>query len=74
LQNTADFLEPSDIVSSLAKGAVFGFIAALMGCYYGMNSERGAMGVGRATKSSVVAAAILILTANFLLTEAFFSA
>jgi phospholipid/cholesterol/gamma-HCH transport system permease protein len=74
LQNTADFLEPSDIVTSLAKGAVFGFIAALMGCYYGMNSERGAMGVGRATKSSVVAAAILILTANFLLTEAFFSA
>ncbi|SMX32390.1 MlaE family ABC transporter permease [Octadecabacter ascidiaceicola] len=74
LQNTADFLEPLDIISSLVKGAVFGFIAALMGCYYGMNSDRGAMGVGRATKSSVVAAAILILAANFLLTEAFFSA
>jgi len=74
LQNTADFLTRLDIISSLAKGAVFGFIAALMGCYYGMNSERGAMGVGRATKSSVVAAAILILAANFLLTEAFFSA
>lgn len=73
LKNTADFLEPLDIISSLVKGAVFGFIAALMGCYYGMNSERGAMGVGRATKSSVVAAAILILAANFLLTEAFFS-
>ena len=74
LQNTADFLEPLDIISSLVKGAVFGFIAALMGCYYGMTSDRGAMGVGRATKSSVVAAAILILAANFLLTEAFFSA
>lgn len=74
LQNTADFLEPLDIVSSLVKGAAFGFIAALMGCYYGMNSGRGAMGVGRATKSSVVAAAVLILAANFLLTEAFFSA
>lgn len=74
LQNTADFLEFHDIASSLAKGAVFGFIAALMGCYYGMNSDRGAMGVGRATKASVVAAAVLILAANFLLTEAFFSA
>ncbi|MDX1820709.1 MAG: MlaE family ABC transporter permease [Paracoccaceae bacterium] len=74
LKNTADFLEMRDIVSSLAKGAVFGFIAALMGCYYGMNSARGAMGVGRATKGSVVAAAILILAANFILTEAFFSA
>lgn len=73
LQNTADFLEVRDVVSSLTKGAVFGFIAALMGCYYGMQSERGAMGVGRATKGSVVAAAVLILAANFLLTEAFFS-
>lgn len=74
LQNTADFLTRIDIISSLVKGAVFGFIAALMGCYYGMQSERGAMGVGRATKSSVQAAAILILIANFLLTGVFFSA
>jgi len=74
LKNTADFLEPLDIISSLSKGAVFGFIAALMGCYFGMNSDRGAMGVGRATKGSVVAAAVLILAANFILTEAFFSA
>lgn len=74
LRNTVDFLELRDVVSSLAKGAVFGFIAALMGCYYGMTSERGAMGVGRATKGAVVAAAVLILAANFVLTEAFFSA
>lgn len=74
LRNTVDFLEPLDILSSLAKGAVFGFIAALMGCYFGMASERGAMGVGRATKGAVVAAAVIILAANFILTEAFFSA
>ncbi len=74
LRNTIDFLEPSDIVTSLAKGAVFGFLAALMGCYYGMQSGRGAQGVGRATKSAVVAASVLILAANFLLTELFFAA
>ena len=74
LQNTADFLQTSDILSSLAKGAVFGTIAALMGCYYGMNSGRGAQGVGAATKASVQAAAILILAANFILTGVFFSA
>ena len=73
LTNTVDFLQTRDVVSSLVKGAVFGFIAALMGCYFGMNSSRGAMGVGRATKSSVVAAAVLILAANFILTEAFFT-
>ncbi|WP_420838962.1 MlaE family ABC transporter permease [Aliiroseovarius subalbicans] len=73
IQNTWDFLETPDVVSSLVKGAVFGFIAAVMGCYHGMNSGRGAQGVGRATKSSVEAAAILILAANFLLTNMFFS-
>ena len=73
VKNTVDFLEPFDIISSLTKGAVFGFIAALMGCYYGMNSGRGAQGVGQATKTSVVAAAVLILAANFILTQAFFA-
>jgi len=38
-----------------------------------MNSGRGAMGVGRATKGSVEAAAVLILAANFVLTGIFFS-
>ncbi|TMV08877.1 ABC transporter permease [Ruegeria sediminis] len=73
LKNTVDFLEPLDIVSSLVKGAAFGVIAAVMGCYYGMTSGRGAQGVGRATKGSVEAAAVLILAANFVLTGVFFS-
>lgn len=73
LKNTVDFLEMRDIVSSLVKGAAFGGIAATMGCYYGMNSGRGAQGVGRATKGSVEAAAVLILAANFVLTGVFFS-
>lgn len=73
LKNTVDFLELRDVVSSLVKGAVFGGIAAVMGCYYGMHSGRGAQGVGRATKGSVEAAAVLILAANFVLTGVFFS-
>ncbi|MEL6452478.1 MAG: ABC transporter permease [Pseudomonadota bacterium] len=73
IQNTVDFLQLRDITSSLAKGAVFGCLAALMGCYFGMQSGRGAMGVGRATKGSVEAAAVLILAANFVLTGVFFS-
>ncbi|MEO1106526.1 MAG: ABC transporter permease [Pseudomonadota bacterium] len=73
LKNTVDFLEARDIFSSLVKGAAFGMIAAIMGCYYGMSSGRGAQGVGRATKGSVEAAAVLILAANFVLTGVFFS-
>jgi len=74
LQNTYDFLESWDVVSGLWKGAAFGFIVALMGCYHGMNSGRGAQGVGAATKGAVVGASVLILAANYILTELFFSA
>lgn len=74
LINTVNFLEVGDIVSGLVKGAAFGFIVATMGCYAGMNSGRGAQGVGRATKSAVVSASVLILAANYILTEVFFSA
>ncbi|MGB3177236.1 MAG: ABC transporter permease [Albidovulum sp.] len=74
MENTRNFLEFWDIASGLWKGAAFGFIVALMGCYYGMQSGRGAQGVGRATKSAVVAASVMILTANYLLTEVFFAA
>lgn len=72
IKNTLDFLENADVVSSLIKGAVFGFIATLIGCYYGMNSGRGAQGVGGATKNAVAAASILILAANFVLTMVMF--
>jgi phospholipid/cholesterol/gamma-HCH transport system permease protein len=74
IQNTVDFLEFWDIASGLVKGAFFGFIVALMGCYHGMNSGRGARGVGRATTNAVVSASILILATNYLLTEFFFTA
>ena len=73
LQNTKDFLEFWDVGSGLVKGAVFGFIVALMGCYYGLNSGRGAQGVGAATKSAVVAASVAILAANYVLTGLFFT-
>jgi phospholipid/cholesterol/gamma-HCH transport system permease protein len=72
LQNTVSFLEATDVISGLVKAAAFGFIVALMGCYHGMNSGRGAQGVGRATTNAVVSASILILASNYLLTELFF--
>ncbi|MEC9197414.1 MAG: ABC transporter permease [Pseudomonadota bacterium] len=74
IKNTVDFLEGWDILSGLVKGAAFGFIVATMGCYHGMNSGRGAQGVGRATKSAVVSASVLIFAANYILTELFFAA
>jgi phospholipid/cholesterol/gamma-HCH transport system permease protein len=72
LNNTFEFLETEDVVSGLVKAAVFGFLVALMGCYQGYHSEGGAQGVGAATTKAVVSASILILTANYVVTEMFF--
>jgi phospholipid/cholesterol/gamma-HCH transport system permease protein len=74
IRNTLEFLEFWDVASGLVKGAVFGALVALAGCYHGLNSGRGAQGVGEATKGAVVLASVLILSSNYLLTEAFFSA
>ena len=73
LKSTFDFLETQDVVSGLVKAAAFGFIIAIMGCYHGYHSGRGAQGVGRATTNAVVSASILILISNYLITELFFA-
>lgn len=73
LQQTWDILENIDVISGLIKAAVFGFLVAMMGCYHGYNSGRGAQGVGTATTYAVVSASILILISNYILTQIFFS-
>ena len=73
LNRTIEHLEAQDVVSGLVKAACFGFIVALMGCYQGYHSRGGAEGVGLSTTRAVVGASILILTADYMLTEVFFS-
>jgi phospholipid/cholesterol/gamma-HCH transport system permease protein len=73
INRTLQYLVADDVISGLVKAAVFGFIVALMGCYQGYRSRGGAQGVGAATTKAVVSASILILTANYAVTELFFS-
>ena len=68
LATTARFLTWEDIVSSLVKAAVFGFIIALSGCFAGFTSTGGSAGVGRSTTSAVVLAFVLILMSNLIIT------
>jgi phospholipid/cholesterol/gamma-HCH transport system permease protein len=72
ITQTWQYLEFRDVASGLWKAAMFGFIITLMGCYNGFNSKGGAQGVGAATTNAVVAASILILISNYLLTGIFF--
>ena len=73
INSTIKFLEIVDVVSGLVKAAFFGFIIAIMGCYFGYNSDRGAEGVGIATTNAVVSSSIMILLLNYVITGWFFS-
>ncbi len=69
IRNISEFLQDRDVISGLAKAGVFGFLIAVMGCYYGYRSGGGAQGVGAATRTAVVAAAVAILASNYVMTS-----
>ena len=58
-----------DVSSGLIKATVFGFLISVMGCYYGYTSRGGAGGVGSATRTAVVAAAVSVLASNYVMTS-----
>jgi phospholipid/cholesterol/gamma-HCH transport system permease protein len=71
LNTTMNDLNGNDVMSGLIKAVVFGFLIALMGSYNGFHSKGGAQGVGAATTNAVVSASILILVANYVLSNIF---
>jgi phospholipid/cholesterol/gamma-HCH transport system permease protein len=54
----------SDLCSGVIKSITFGGIIGLSGCLRGLQSERSAIGVGRATTSAVVTAILLLIVAD----------
>lgn len=57
----------SDVVGTLAKPVVFGFIISITGCYVGLRTEGGTQGVGKSTTQAVVSSSILVIAADFFL-------
>lgn len=62
-----------DFGSGLAKTPFFGFLVAILGCYFGLETSGGTEGVGRSTTRSVVVVSIGVLIADALLTQIFLS-
>ena len=58
-----------DIVQGLVKPLFSGFIIASVGCFYGLRTTGGTEGVGRSTIQAVVSSSVLIIVADFLLTQ-----
>ncbi len=58
-----------DVFMGLLKPLFFGFIIATVGCYYGLSTRGGTQGVGRSTTQAVVAASVLLIVSDFLITK-----
>jgi len=59
----------NDLVMGLSKPIAFGFILSTVGCYMGLSTTGGSLGVGTATTRSVVVASVLILSSDFFITK-----
>ena len=62
----------SDLTLGLAKSVIFGVEVAIISCYQGLKTGRGAAGVGQATTSSVVTSMVVIFITNFILSSLMF--
>lgn len=71
MSNTWSAIESDDLTIGIVKALVFGLIIGLMATYHGFNTKGGAEGVGKATTSAVVYAAVTILIADYFITSWF---
>ena len=67
MSSVREFFNVNDLMGGLLKGALFGVIISLIGCYKGIDTKYGAGGLGKATISSFVISSICILCGDFLL-------
>lgn len=62
----------TDLYVALVKAALFGFLAAIVGAYKGLNAGGGPSGVGRAVNESVILAFMLLFFLNAIITALYF--
>jgi phospholipid/cholesterol/gamma-HCH transport system permease protein len=62
-------LDYPEIVGGLIKPVVFGYIVGIVGCYMGLSTTGGTVGVGRSTTKSVVVASITVILVDFFLSK-----
>lgn len=66
-------LEYNDLSQGLVKPFVFAIVLTLVGCFYGMRTEGGTQGVGRATTQAMVVASVWIVVLTFFIGRIFVS-
>jgi phospholipid/cholesterol/gamma-HCH transport system permease protein len=72
LDNAVRYAENKDLYVGLFKAFVFGIIIATVACYQGLSTSEGAVGVGRATRQTVITSFLLILIVGYMITRLFY--
>jgi phospholipid/cholesterol/gamma-HCH transport system permease protein len=61
-----------DLYISMVKAVIFGWLAAIVGAYKGLNAGGGPSGVGRAVNESVIISFMLLFFLNAVITAIYF--
>ena len=67
LDSIHTFFQVRDLIGGLEKAFIFGLLISLIGCYMGLSTTGGAVGVGKSTIASFVLSAVFILVGDFML-------
>jgi len=70
-RSSLEAVQLADFFSGIAKTPVFGYIIAIVGCHFGLETRGGTEGVGTSTTRTVVVVSIAILIADFFMTKLF---
>jgi len=72
MDNATQFAENKDLYVGLLKSILFGIIIATVACHQGFATTQGAVGVGQATRRTVVVSFLVILTVGYMVTRLFY--
>lgn len=72
IRNALDFAAAKDLYVGLLKAFIFGVIIAIVACHQGFSTTQGAVGVGNATRRTVIVCFLTILVAGYMITRLFY--
>lgn len=70
--NATRYAANKDLYVGLFKAVIFGFIIATVACHQGFSAKNGAVGVGQATRRSVIISFLTILVMGYMITRMFY--
>ncbi len=72
IDNATRFAENKDLLVGMLKAFLFGIIIVITACHQGFGTSQGAVGVGNATRRTVILSFLVILIVGYFVTRMFY--